>query len=128
VERCWFWAVASTAVQKQPGSPPGSSGSVSVEVSQGDSAGPWCISPMMHSSCWRCVHCPSSLQEVPVASLLRSSGLSADVLLQALRPLIAEGGPLSCSQEEEPCGGEPAAAPPPHSSPLTPLCSQVCCR
>ncbi|XP_068457956.1 cullin-9 isoform X2 [Clinocottus analis] len=44
-------------------------------------------------------------QEVPVAALLQDSGLSAAVLLHALLPLIAEGGPLTCSQPEEPCQG-----------------------
>uniref|UniRef100_A0A3B5QCW9 Cullin neddylation domain-containing protein n=1 Tax=Xiphophorus maculatus TaxID=8083 RepID=A0A3B5QCW9_XIPMA len=41
-------------------------------------------------------------QEVRVQQLLQESGLSAAVLLHALQPLIADGGPLTCSSEEEP--------------------------
>ncbi|XP_077960477.1 cullin-9 isoform X1 [Gasterosteus aculeatus] len=47
----------------------------------------------------------NSHQEVPVEALLKATGLSAAVLLHALQPLISEGGPLSCSQPEEPCQG-----------------------
>ncbi|XP_023183425.1 cullin-9 isoform X2 [Xiphophorus maculatus] len=41
-------------------------------------------------------------EEVRVQQLLQESGLSAAVLLHALQPLIADGGPLTCSSEEEP--------------------------
>lgn len=38
-------------------------------------------------------------------ALLEATGLSAAVLLQALLPLISEGGPLICSQPNEPLQG-----------------------
>ncbi|XP_034407585.1 cullin-9 isoform X2 [Cyclopterus lumpus] len=47
----------------------------------------------------------NSHQEVPVDALLQATGLSAAVLLHALLPLIAEEGPLTCSQPEEHCQG-----------------------
>ncbi|XP_043992667.1 cullin-9 isoform X2 [Gambusia affinis] len=41
-------------------------------------------------------------EEVRVQQLLQESGLSAAVLMHALQPLVADGGPLTCSSEEEP--------------------------
>ncbi|XP_037638018.1 cullin-9 isoform X3 [Sebastes umbrosus] len=47
----------------------------------------------------------NSHQEVGVDALLQATGLSTAVLLHALLPLISEGGPLTCSQPEEPSQG-----------------------
>ncbi|KAM8738786.1 cullin-9 isoform 2-T2 [Acanthopagrus schlegelii] len=47
----------------------------------------------------------NSPEEVRVDALLEATGLSAAVLLQALLPLISEGGPLICSQPNEPLQG-----------------------
>ncbi|KAM4730256.1 cullin-9 isoform 2-T2 [Anableps anableps] len=47
----------------------------------------------------------NSQEEVRVEALLQESGLSAAVLLHALLPLIAEGGPLTCSPVDEPSRG-----------------------
>ncbi|CAN9499553.1 unnamed protein product [Ophioblennius macclurei] len=44
-------------------------------------------------------------EEVQVEDLLQESGLSADVLLHALLPLIADRAPLICSRPEEPRTG-----------------------
>ncbi|XP_023251438.1 cullin-9 isoform X1 [Seriola lalandi dorsalis] len=44
-------------------------------------------------------------EEVQVDSLLQVTGLSAAVLLHALMPLISEGGPLTCSQPDDPSQG-----------------------
>ncbi|XP_022604312.1 cullin-9 isoform X3 [Seriola dumerili] len=44
-------------------------------------------------------------EEVQVDSLLQVTGLSAAVLLHALMPLINEGGPLTCSQPDDPSQG-----------------------
>uniref|UniRef100_UPI0037E7245D cullin-9 isoform X3 n=1 Tax=Semicossyphus pulcher TaxID=241346 RepID=UPI0037E7245D len=47
----------------------------------------------------------NSIEEVQVEALLQATGLSATVLLHALLPLISEGGPLICSQPNEPIQG-----------------------
>ncbi|KAG7233255.1 hypothetical protein INR49_007334 [Caranx melampygus] len=47
----------------------------------------------------------NSQEEVRVDTLLQATGLSAAVLLHALMPLISEGGPLTCSQPEDPGQG-----------------------
>ncbi|XP_074503316.1 cullin-9 isoform X3 [Sebastes fasciatus] len=47
----------------------------------------------------------NSHQEIGVDALLQATGLSTAVLLHALLPLISEGGPLTCSQPEEPSQG-----------------------
>ncbi|XP_054655334.1 cullin-9 [Dunckerocampus dactyliophorus] len=47
----------------------------------------------------------NTLQEVGVASVLKACGLSKDILLHALQPLIDDGGPLSCSRPDDPCQG-----------------------
>ncbi|XP_074531709.1 cullin-9 isoform X2 [Halichoeres trimaculatus] len=47
----------------------------------------------------------NSHEEVRVDALLQASSLSPAVLLHALLPLISEGGPLVCSQPEEPSQG-----------------------
>ncbi|XP_047458377.1 cullin-9 isoform X2 [Mugil cephalus] len=44
-------------------------------------------------------------QEVDVQSLLETSGVSTAVLLHALQPLIGDGGPLSCSDMDQPDRG-----------------------
>ncbi|KAK5882962.1 hypothetical protein CesoFtcFv8_021495 [Champsocephalus esox] len=45
------------------------------------------------------------LQEVQVEALLKQTRLSPPVLLHALKPLISEGGPLTCSRPDEPLQG-----------------------
>ncbi|XP_041867056.1 cullin-9 isoform X2 [Melanotaenia boesemani] len=47
----------------------------------------------------------NSHEEVGVESLLQVTGLSATVLLHALQPLISAGGPLTCSQPDDPIRG-----------------------
>ncbi|XP_026164869.1 cullin-9 isoform X5 [Mastacembelus armatus] len=47
----------------------------------------------------------NSHEEVRVDALLQATGLSAAIVLQALMPLISEGGPLTCSQPNEPSQG-----------------------
>ncbi|XP_034537275.1 cullin-9 isoform X2 [Notolabrus celidotus] len=47
----------------------------------------------------------NSQEEVQVEALLQASGLSPALLIHALMPLIREGGPLTCSQPEEPSQG-----------------------
>ncbi|XP_069394824.1 cullin-9 isoform X4 [Paralichthys olivaceus] len=42
-------------------------------------------------------------EEVQVDALLQATGLSAAMFLHALMPLISEGGPLICSQLDDPC-------------------------
>ncbi|KAI4786379.1 hypothetical protein KUCAC02_037158, partial [Chaenocephalus aceratus] len=44
-------------------------------------------------------------QEVQVEALLKQTRLSPPVLLHALKPLISEGGPLTCSRPDEPLQG-----------------------
>ncbi|XP_062256366.1 cullin-9 isoform X1 [Platichthys flesus] len=44
-------------------------------------------------------------EEVQVDALLQATGLSAAMFLHALMPLISEGGPLICSQLDDPCQG-----------------------
>ncbi|XP_077351979.1 cullin-9 isoform X2 [Festucalex cinctus] len=44
-------------------------------------------------------------EEVGVASVLEGCGLSKEVVLHALQPLIEDGGPLSCSHPQDPCQG-----------------------
>lgn len=45
------------------------------------------------------------LQEVGVDSVLKGCGLSKEVVLHALQPLIEDEGPLSCSHPQDPCQG-----------------------
>ncbi|XP_077437963.1 cullin-9 isoform X2 [Vanacampus margaritifer] len=44
-------------------------------------------------------------EEVGVASVLEGCGLSKEVVLHALQPLIEDGGPLGCSHPQDPCQG-----------------------
>ena len=46
------------------------------------------------------------LQEVQVEALLKQTRLSPPVLLHALKPLISDGGPLTCSRPDDPPQGE----------------------
>uniref|UniRef100_A0A3Q2YMG1 Cullin neddylation domain-containing protein n=1 Tax=Hippocampus comes TaxID=109280 RepID=A0A3Q2YMG1_HIPCM len=47
----------------------------------------------------------AGLQEVGVDSVLKGCGLSKEVVLHALQPLIEDEGPLSCSHPQDPCQG-----------------------
>ncbi|KAM9727786.1 cullin-9 [Menidia menidia] len=47
----------------------------------------------------------NSQEELSVQQLLASSGVPAAVLLQALQPLTATGGPLTCTQPDDPVQG-----------------------
>ncbi|XP_019715818.1 cullin-9 isoform X2 [Hippocampus comes] len=44
-------------------------------------------------------------EEVGVDSVLKGCGLSKEVVLHALQPLIEDEGPLSCSHPQDPCQG-----------------------